>query len=144
MIPQTDLYLTDLRELHAALYRVQFPPDPLFPEARLNVDVAMYPKNGVNYIQANGNGVSLFDNVKPWMKRPGRNVYRFEKGTPIPEGLLLTKDMRPGQKGHYMIAPLYDMAVSIFIGLLEQLLSNCAYCRLMTLKEVDDVLARNR
>ncbi len=144
MLPLTDLYLTALRELHAALYRVQFPPDPLFPESRLLVDVVLYPKNGVNWIVANGNGASLFDHVKPWMKRPGRNVYRFAKTTPIPRGLLLSKDMRPGQEGHYMIAPVQDMPVSVYTGLLEQQLSNSAFCQMLSIREVEDALARKR
>jgi hypothetical protein len=79
--------------------------------------------NGVEVVVANGGGVSLYNRegldkcaLTGW-------VWEIRAGTYFPIGLKLIKDDDP--LGHYTLAPTYNMPLSQYIGLLEQVAIRC-------------------
>jgi hypothetical protein len=77
----------------------------------------------VPVIVADGRGVSLF--TLEGIQREGLTgfAWRFKKDTPLPHGLKLVSD--PQKKGHYVIAPVQNMPVDKYKGLLEELGLRC-------------------
>jgi hypothetical protein len=80
-------------------------------------DVNIVEMNGIEIVIANGKGVSVFDkegiNASPmtgW-------VWRFTRSTFLPPGLKVVKD----KKHHYCIAPIQNMPVDKYKGLLEEM-----------------------
>ncbi|MCF6257098.1 MAG: hypothetical protein L3K25_12505 [Gammaproteobacteria bacterium] len=55
------------------------------------------------------------------MKKPGKKIWKIKKGAELPSELKIVKDMRPANKGHYMIAPAEDMPLRKYLGFLEEL-----------------------
>jgi hypothetical protein len=55
------------------------------------------------------------------MRKPGKKVWRVNKGASLPKELKLVKDGRPGHEGHYMIAPSTNMPLKKYLGILEEL-----------------------
>ena len=70
---------------------------------------------------ANGNGFSAFGHLTKIMKKPGKKIWKIKKGAKLSPELRLVKDMRPANKGHYMIAPAEDMPLKKYLGFLEEL-----------------------
>lgn len=77
----------------------------------------------VPVIVADGNGVSVF--TLEGIRREGLSgfAWRFRKDTPLPHGLKLVSDSQ--KKGHYVIAPVQNMPVDKYKGLLEELGLRC-------------------
>jgi hypothetical protein len=121
MLSPEELYVMDVKEFTAALYRMGYEKHPNFTDKRARVDLIVRVVDGVEVVVANGNGFSAFDHLTPIMRQPGKVIWKIFKGAPIPEGLRLVKDLRPGHEGHFMIAPQSDMPLKKFLGLLEEL-----------------------
>lgn len=80
-------------------------------------DVNIVKINGIDVIIANGKGISVFDkegiNESPmtgW-------VWRISQNVPLPIGLKLVQD----KTHHYCIAPIHNMPVDKYKGLLEEM-----------------------
>jgi hypothetical protein len=84
-------------------------------------DIDTYMKNGALWVNCKSGGVSLFDvfgvPVQKW------DYYRLPAGVKIPHGLVITKDSFNKIHGatHYSIRPNWDMPVSKFCMLLDEL-----------------------
>jgi hypothetical protein len=84
-------------------------------------DIKTYSKNGELWVVAKSGGISLFDRAgipsKLW------EYYKLPVGTKIPFGLVITKDdYKPTFKAtHYTIRPNWDMPVTKFCMLLDEL-----------------------
>ncbi len=84
-------------------------------------DIKTYRKNGDLWVDSKSGGISLFDvkgvPVKSW------EYYLLGKGVTIPIGLVITKDdyKKRLKATHYTIRPNWDMPVTKFCMLLDQL-----------------------
>ena len=121
MVSPEDLYILDVSEFSKDLYRMGNATWPRFTDERARVDVPISMLNGVEVVVASGNGFSAFDRITQAMRQPGRKVWRIMKGAQIPSELVLVKDRRSHQHGHYMIAPAVTMPLKKFLGALEEL-----------------------
>jgi len=121
MIAPDDLYIMDVGEFTADLYRMGNAKWPAFSEDRARVDVVISTQSGIEVVIANGNGFSAFDHLTRTMRGPNKKIWKIRKGALLPEGLCIVKDMRPGHEGHYMIAPRVNMPLKKYLGLLEEL-----------------------
>ena len=100
MIQPDFLYIEEADFILIDLYRFGNSTSPRFDNIRLFKDVAIIKLNGIDVIVANGNGISLSSIFDPTKK----NTWKLAKYTPIPSGLVLVKDKRPGRSDHYMLA----------------------------------------
>jgi hypothetical protein len=121
MISPEDIYILDVAEFTKDLYRMGNGTWPAFTEDRARTDIVIIKQDGIETVQANGNGFSAFDHLTPIMKKPGKKIWRIKKGAQIPSELKLVKDKRPGHEGHYMIAPANNMPLKKYLGALEEL-----------------------
>ena len=55
------------------------------------------------------------------MSKPGKKIWKIKKGASLPRELRLVKDLRTGHKGHYMIAPAFNMPLKKYLGAMEEL-----------------------
>jgi hypothetical protein len=80
-------------------------------------DVDTTTINGITVIIANGKGISVFD--KQGINDVPMNgwVWRFAPNTRLPMGLKLVKD----KTNHYCIAPMSNMPIDKYKGLLEEM-----------------------
>ena len=79
--------------------------------------------NGVLHIVANGRGISLFNKAGLDKTRLTGWVWEVKEKTTFPMGLRLIKDN--SSTGHHTLAPLSNMPLSQYIGLLEQVAVRC-------------------
>jgi len=80
-------------------------------------DVDTFELNGVTMVIANGRGVSVFD-IDGIRRSPMTGwVWKFSANTPMPIGLRIVQDSRH----HYCIAPVSNMPIGMYKGLLEKL-----------------------
>ena len=121
MLSPGELYIMDVGEFTKELYRMGNATWPAFTEDRARVDVVITKKDGIDMVEANGNGFSAFDHITKIMKKPGKKVWKIKKDVSIPPELKLVKDMRKGHEGHYMIAPEKRMTLKKYLGVLEEL-----------------------
>ena len=77
--------------------------------------------NGVTIIIANGKGVSLYTIEKIIEKNLTGFAWRFNKGAQVIPGLKLVSD----EPQHYMLAPISNMPVDKYKGLLEEMGIRC-------------------
>ncbi|HMW46745.1 MAG TPA: hypothetical protein PKC70_00495 [Cellvibrionaceae bacterium] len=90
-------------------------------------DIETYLRNGEQWVKCTSGGVSLFDlmgvPVEHW------DYYRIPKDVKIPQGLVITKDAFNQAYGatHYSIRPHWDMPVSKFCMLLDELTKELIY-----------------
>lgn len=116
------LYIEEANFILLDLYRFGNASNSRLDHVRAFKDVAVKKVNGIELVIANGNGVSLsttFDSTK-------KNTWKLERNTPIPQGLRLVKDLRPGRGDHYMIAPDANMPFTKYLGLPQEL---AVYCK---------------
>jgi hypothetical protein len=73
--------------------------------------------NGVKVIIANGRGVSLYTLDELNRTTLTGWVWKFRPNTSIPQGLRLVND----KPGHFCVAPMSNMPVDLYKGLLEQM-----------------------
>ena len=66
---------------------------------------------------AKSGGVSLFDGISPKLKmNKNDRWYIIPRNTPVPEGVVIAKDVQVDRYGqyHYALQPLYDMPLKEF------------------------------
>ena len=80
-------------------------------------DVNTTKINGIEVIIANGKGVSVFDKVGINESPMTGWIWRFSPSTKLPFGLKLVND----KSHHYSIAPVHNMPVDKYKGLLEEM-----------------------
>lgn len=73
--------------------------------------------NRIKVIIANGRGVSLYTKEELAATTLTGWVWKFAARTPVPHGLKLVND----KPGHYCVAPIQNMPVDLYKGLLEQM-----------------------
>jgi hypothetical protein len=73
--------------------------------------------NGVKVVVANGRGVSLYTIEELKKTTLTGWIWRFSANTQIPPGLKLVND----KPGHYCVAPIQNMPVDLYKGLLGQM-----------------------
>lgn len=84
-------------------------------------DIQIYKKNGTDYVSKDTGGISTFDREKQGF---GGFWWKIPKGTKIPPGLRISMDFNPKPSAsptHYTIRPLFDMPLTRYIYLLEEL-----------------------
>ena len=64
--------------------------------------------------------------------------WRINRGAPLPDGLVLVEDRRPGHKGHFMLAPKQEMPLKKYLGLLEELGMNRGWVQLVSTQEIQN------
>lgn len=139
MIAPENLYIMDVGEFTKDLYRMGNAVWPAFNEERARVDVVITEIDGIETVMANGNGFSAFDHITNAMRKPGKKVWRIEKGALLPQELSLVEDKRPGHEGHYMIAPSMNMPLKKYLGALEELGLDRSKVQLLTRMELANV-----
>ncbi|VAW77222.1 hypothetical protein MNBD_GAMMA12-609 [hydrothermal vent metagenome] len=139
MIAKENLYIMDVGKFTKDLYRMGNAKWPNFSEGRARVDVVIKKQNDIEMVIANGNGFSAFDHLTKIMAKPGKKIWKIKKGVQLPSGLKLVKDTRVGHEGHYMIAPLKNMPLKKYLGLLEELGLDRAKVTLVTQLELRNV-----
>ncbi len=122
MIRPEFLYIEEADFILLDLYRFGNSSQPRLDHVRAFKDVAVNKVNGIEIVVANGNGVSLSSTFDP----NKRNTWKLARNTPIPTGLRLVKDLRPGRANHFMIAPVSNMPFTKYLGLLQEL---AVYCK---------------
>lgn len=80
-------------------------------------DVDTMDVNGIKVIVANGKGISVFDRAGISESPMSGWVWQFKPNTAFPEGLKLVQD----KPHHYCIAPVRNMPVDKYKGLLEEM-----------------------
>jgi hypothetical protein len=86
-------------------------------------DIITYQKNGENWVDSSKGGISLFDilgmPVSSW------DYYKLDSTTKIPRDLVITRDAEKigNNPVHYSIRPHWDMPLSKFCLLLDDLAS---------------------
>lgn len=73
--------------------------------------------NSVKTIIANGRGVSLYTKEELENTSLTGWVWKFRQNTSLPRELKLVND----KPGHYCVAPVYNMPIDLYKGLLEQM-----------------------
>lgn len=120
--------------LNTAIYRGQKPQDrgkpllyPILKAFKLSngrirdPDIITYQKNGEDWVDSSKGGISLFDilgmPVSSW------DYYKLDSATKIPRGLVITRDAEKigNSPVHYSIRPHWDMPLSKFCLLLDEL-----------------------
>ncbi len=80
-------------------------------------DVETMQLNGITVIIANGKGISVFDKTDINQSNMTGWVWRFPPNTRPPQGLKLVND----KPHHYGIAPVTNMPLDKYKGLLEEM-----------------------
>jgi hypothetical protein len=87
-------------------------------------DISVYIRAGVKWVSCRPTprGISTFDKPNVF-KGSSWEYYKIPQGTVLPPGLAIIKDRFNARLGatHYTIAPAYDMPLSQFKNLLNQL-----------------------
>lgn len=136
MISPGDFFLMDVVDIPFELFRGGNASGFQFHEDRALKDCVTYQKDGVIYVRANLTGFSCFDHITDRMKKQGKNVWKLKKGALIPPELKLVKDQRRGHEGHFMLAPIKDMPLRKYIGLLEEIERDPSRCVKLSPQEI--------
>jgi hypothetical protein len=102
------------------VYRLGNAAGPKLDNVRQS-DVETNEINGVVMVVANGKGVSVFDRDGLARVPLAGWVWRIPARTPLPAGLKFVHDPLPDIPGHYVIAPVHNMPLAKYKGLLEEL-----------------------
>jgi len=121
MIRPEFLYIEAADFILIDLYRFGNSTTSKLDHVRALKDIAVNKINGIEMVVANGNGISLSSSFDPSKK----NTWKLARSTPIPFGLRLIRDLRPGRDDHFMIAPTSTMPFTKYIGLLQELAFHC-------------------
>lgn len=104
------------------VYRVGNSSSPKITALRVG-EVDVYEMKGVRMVTANGKGISVF--TLEGLKKEGLTGYawKFSKNTPVELGLKLIDDDKPE---HYTLAPVKNMPIDEYKGLLEKMGLKCS------------------
>ena len=98
------------------LFRIGNKETPKLSHVR-SKDVETMQLNGITVIIANGKGISVFDKTGINQSNMTGWVWRFPPNTRPPQGLKLVND----KPHHYGIAPVTNMPLDKYKGLLEEM-----------------------
>lgn len=98
------------------IYRLGNVGGPRLSDVRAR-DVDTMEINGITVVIANGKGISVFDIEGIKLSPMAGWVWKVSASTPMPQGLKLVQD----KPHHYCIAPMSNMPVDKYKGLLEEL-----------------------
>ncbi|GLQ31065.1 hypothetical protein [Litoribrevibacter albus] len=98
------------------IFRMGNASEPKLSNVRAR-DVNTMEVNGIRVIIANGKGVSVFDKVGINESPMNGWVWRFPPNCNLPAGLKFVQD----KPHHYCIAPIQNMPVDKYKGLLEEM-----------------------
>ena len=104
------------------LDKVRVPPRP--PGAKADIET-FTTKAGELWVRAGKGGISLFDGKNPRLK--GAHWWRIPANSPIPPELKITKNSQKDKitgLTHYLIEPVFDMSLAMFIDLLMKFAIN--------------------
>lgn len=138
MIAIEQLYILDIITFTEHIYRMGNATWPAFTEDRARKDLHILHTDRGDVVTANGNGFSAFNYITDNMRRPGQKVWRIARGSPLPDGIVLVEDRRPGHQGHFMLAPKKDMPLKKYLGLLEELGMNRTWVQLVLPQEIQN------
>jgi hypothetical protein len=136
MISPAEFFLMDVADLPFDLFRGGNAQGVQFHEDRAIKDCITYPRDGITFVKANLTGFSCFSHLTDRMKRQGKNIWKLKKGAVLPVELKLVKDQRRGHDGHYMLAPVKDMPLKKYIGLIEELERDPSKCIKLSPEEI--------
>ena len=101
------------------LYRIGNGGSPLMSKFRPG-ELMTFDQNGVEMVIANGRGISLY-NKSGLDEAPLTGwVWEITAGSHFPIGLQLIDDGNADRPGHYTLAPSYNMSLSRYFSLLEE------------------------
>lgn len=90
-----------------------------------NVDVDVYPINGILMVRANGRGISL-GTLEYLQKLQFEGwLWKIPATAPLATGLLLRPDPNPAKQGHFFLCPASDMSMDKYRALLSELALRC-------------------
>ena len=92
-------------------------------------DIEMFDRNSVVMVRSNGFGISLYNQARLEKESPTGWIWKILKSTPMPVGLALQPDLKPGKQGHYFLCPATDMSLDKYRGLLTDLALRCERVR---------------
>lgn len=103
------------------VYRVGNSTSPRMSALRVG-EINIYELKGVKMVIANGKGISVF--TLKGLKEEGLTgfAWKFTKNTVIEPGLKLVDDDKPE---HYVLAPIRNMPLDEYKGLLEKMGLKC-------------------
>lgn len=136
MISPAEFFLMDVADLPFDLFRGGNAQGVQFHEDRAMKDCITYSRDGITFVTANLTGFSCFNHLTDRMKRQGKNIWKLKKGAVLPVELKLVKDQRRGHDGHYMLAPVKDMPLKKYIGLIEELERDPSKCVKLSPEEI--------
>lgn len=86
-------------------------------------EIDVYEIKGIKMVTANGKGISVFTLIG--LKEEGLTgfAWKFTKNTPVEPGLKLIDDEKPE---HYTLAPIKNMPLDEYKGLLEKMGLKCS------------------
>lgn len=98
------------------VFRVGNSSSPRMSAVRAS-EVDLTEINGIKIVIANGRGVSLYTKEELEATTLTGWIWKFSVKTPIPHELKLVND----KQGHYCVAPVMNMPVDYYKGLLEKM-----------------------
>ncbi|MCG3738026.1 hypothetical protein EXA20_16790 [Vibrio cincinnatiensis] len=110
------MFPKDFYILPEELFRIGNKDIPKLSHIRAR-DVDTMQINGITVIIANGKGISVFDKTGINQSNMTGWVWRFPPNTRPPQGLKLVND----KPHHYGIAPITNMPLDKYKGLLEEM-----------------------
>ena len=114
--PGMYLYMTE-----EDLYRLGNSTSPRLDHVREEIDVQTYEHNGIRFVRAAGEGISLLTESRIATLKRGGWLWKIPVNLLLPAGLLLNPD-RPG---HYALCPAFDMTIDEYRALLSRLALHC-------------------
>ena len=101
-------------------YRLGNASSPRLDNVR-DKDIDMFDRNGITMVRANGIGISLYNEARLSTEHPTGWIWKIPQSTPMPFGLALKPDPKPGKKGHFFLCPTIDMSLDKYRSLLSDL-----------------------
>lgn len=115
------MIIEDLFMAPEDLFRLGNSTSPRLTNARIPKDINVIPVNGISVVVANGKGISLSTKSRLNKSPMSGWVWMIPHGTSMPNGLKLLND----RDGHFTIAPVVNMPLDQFKGLLSSLALHC-------------------
>jgi len=103
------------------LFRLSNSTSSRLDHVREETDGQTYERNGVKFVRATGEGISLLTEERAARVKRGGWLCSLPARVPMPTDLVLNND-RPG---HYAVCPDSDMTIKEYRALLSRLAGRC-------------------
>ena len=103
------------------LYRLGNSTSSRLDHVREETDVQTYERNGVKFVRATSEGISLLSEERAALVKRGGWLWKLPARLPLPIGLVLNND-RPG---HFALCPASDMTIDEYRTLLSKVAGHC-------------------